>query len=198
MKRRYGLLALAVLSLLLLNLGWQYEPPQTPADAQVSLRGVRQPQQAPAPPVTALMTRLTPAASGSQPTDPHPSWREMPQEMSQLLASEVGDSEQPLAERLANLSELESQWMSEGESLTRLQGRYAEALAQLASEGEQLTLAERLAALTRPSKFKLIFLENFLTEGGKISTWSHSKFNSLQKRFFVFFSVWLRFDSVSI
>ncbi|MDM5139962.1 hypothetical protein OB959_09125 [Aeromonas bestiarum] len=149
MKRRYGILALAVLSLLLLNLGWQYEPPQTPADAQASLRGVRQPQQAPAPPMTALMTRLTPAASGSQPTDPHPSWREMPQEMSQQLASEVGDSEQPLAERLANLSELESQWMSEGESLTRLQGRYAEALAQLASEGEQLTLAERLAALTR-------------------------------------------------
>jgi hypothetical protein len=73
----------------------------------------------------------------------------MPQEMSQQLASEISDSEQPLADRLANLSELESQWMSEGESLTRLQGRYAEALAQLASEGEQLTLAERLAALTR-------------------------------------------------
>ncbi|MGX5833069.1 hypothetical protein ACWIJ6_02625 [Aeromonas piscicola] len=145
MKRRYGILALAVLSLLLLNLGWQYEPESASASTEVNQHGGSQPQQTPATPMTALMTRLTLAASGGPPT----AWREMPQEMSQQLASEISDSEQPLADRLANLSELESQWMSEGESLTRLQGRYAEALAQLASEGEQLTLAERLAALTR-------------------------------------------------
>ncbi|MGY3910622.1 hypothetical protein ACW5XW_03580 [Aeromonas piscicola] len=149
MKRRYGILALAVLSLLLLNLGWQYEPPQTPAEAHSSLRGARQAQQVPATPMTALMSRLTPEASGGKPTAPPPSWREMPQEMSQQLASEISDSEQPLADRLANLSELESQWMSEGESLTRLQGRYAQALEQLAADSEQLALAERLATLTR-------------------------------------------------
>jgi hypothetical protein len=149
MKRRYGILALAVLSLLLLNLGWQNEPESAPASTEVNQHGGSQPQQTPAAPMTTLMPRLTPAVSGGKPTAPPPSWREMPQEMSQQLASEISDSEQPLADRLANLSELESQWMSEGESLTRLQGRYAEALAQLASEGEQLTLAERLAALTR-------------------------------------------------
>ena len=69
--------------------------------------------------------------------------------MNRQLASEVSDSEQPLAERLANLEAIEAQWLSEGESLFRLQGRYALALEQLAQEHEQLPLAERLAALTR-------------------------------------------------
>ncbi|MDF2391755.1 hypothetical protein ACEU5N_03880 [Aeromonas salmonicida] len=149
MKRRYGILALAVLSLLLLNLGWQNEPPQTPAEAHSSLRGARQAQQVPATPMTALMPRLTPAVSGGKPTQQPPSWREMPQELSQRLASEISDTDQPLNERLVNLIALESQWMSEGESLTRLQGRYAQALDQLAADSEQLALAERLAALTR-------------------------------------------------
>ena len=73
----------------------------------------------------------------------------MPAELSQRLASEISDTDQPLSERLVNLIALESQWMSEGESLTRLQGRYAQALDQLAADSEQLALAERLAALTR-------------------------------------------------
>lgn len=73
----------------------------------------------------------------------------MPAELSQRLASEISDTDQPLSERLVNLIALESQWMSEGESLTRLQGRYAQALDQLAGDSEQLALAERLAALTR-------------------------------------------------
>ncbi len=148
MKRRYGILALAVLSLLLLNLGWQNEPESAPASTEVYQRGSSQ-QQTPATQITALVTGLTPTTSGGQSTKQPPSWREMPAELSQRLASEISDTDQPLSERLVNLIALESQWMSEGESLTRLQGRYAEALAQLASEGEQLTLAERLAALTR-------------------------------------------------
>ena len=149
MKRRYGILALAVLSLLLLNLGWQNEPESAPASTEVNQHGGSQPQQTPAAPMTTLMPRLTPAVSGGQSTKPPPSWREMPQELSQRLASEISDTDQPLSERLVNLIALESQWMSEGESLTRLQGRYAQALDQLAGDSEQLTLAERLAALTR-------------------------------------------------
>ena len=73
----------------------------------------------------------------------------MPDEMSHQLASEITDSDQPLSERLANLEAMETGWMSEGESLFRLQGRYAQALEQLAQKNEQLPLAERLAALTR-------------------------------------------------
>lgn len=145
MKRRYGILALAVLSLLLLNLGWQNEPGSAPVNAEVNQHGGSQPQQTPAAPMTTLMPQLIPAVSGGQP----PSWREMPQELSQRLASEISDTNQPLSERLVNLIALESQWMSEGESLTRLQGRYAQALDQLAGDSEQLTLAERPAALTR-------------------------------------------------
>ncbi|WP_447832034.1 hypothetical protein [Aeromonas salmonicida] len=148
MKRRYGILALAVLSLLLLNLGWQNEPESAPANTEFHQRGGSQPQQTPAAPMTALMPRLTPAASGGQSTKPPSGWREMPAELSQRLASEISDTDQPLSERLVNLIALESQWMSEGESLTRLQGRYAQALDQLAADSEQLALAERLAALT--------------------------------------------------
>ncbi|MGE6097768.1 hypothetical protein ACLH0B_00805 [Aeromonas salmonicida] len=149
MKRRYGILALAVLSLLLLNLGWQNEPGSAPANAEVNQHGGSQPQQTPAAPMTTLMPRLIPAVSGGQSTQQPPSWREMPQELSQRLASEISDTDQLLSERLVNLIALESQWMSEGESLTRLQGRYAQALDQLAADSEQLALAERLAALTR-------------------------------------------------
>ena len=59
------------------------------------------------------------------------------------------DSELPLAQRVINLEATEAEWLSEGESLIRLQGRYALALDQLAQESEQLPLAERLDALSR-------------------------------------------------
>ncbi|MEN9585101.1 MAG: hypothetical protein RLZZ616_2107, partial [Pseudomonadota bacterium] len=114
MKRRYGILALAVLSLLLLNLGWQNEPESAPASTEVYQRG-SSPQQTPATQITALVTGLTPTASGGRSTKQPPSWREMPAELSQLLASEISDTDQPLSERLVNLIALESQWMSEGE-----------------------------------------------------------------------------------
>lgn len=150
MKRRYGLLALAVLALLLLNLSWQ-EAPTRPAHTGQSA----QPAAAASPqtqPPLALATG--PVAATTVPDSPAPapapaSWRDLPDEMNRQLASEVSDSEQPLAERLANLEAIEAQWLSEGESLFRLQGRYALALEQLAQEHEQLPLAERLAALTR-------------------------------------------------
>ncbi len=146
MKRRYGLLALAVLALLLLNLSWQEAPTRPAHTGQLA-----QPAAAEAPQTQPPLTPATgPVAATAVPAGPAPaSWREMPQEMSQQLASEVSDSEQPLAERLANLEAIEAQWLSEGESLFRLQGRYALALEQLAQEHEQLPLAERLAALTR-------------------------------------------------
>ncbi|MGL5214938.1 MAG: hypothetical protein ACRC8R_07355 [Aeromonas hydrophila] len=148
MKRRYGLLALAVLALLLLNLSWQ-EAPTRPTHTGQSAQpaATEAPQtQPPLPPAT------DPLAATAVPAGPAPapaSWRELPDEMNRQLASEVSDSEQPLAERLANLEAIEAQWLSEGESLSRLQGRYALALEQLAQEHEQLPLAERLAALTR-------------------------------------------------
>ncbi|MFB0594454.1 hypothetical protein ACETWN_11800 [Aeromonas hydrophila] len=148
MKRRYGLLALAVLALLLLNLSWQ-EAPMRPAHTSQSA----QPTAAASPQTQPPLTPATdPVAATTVPTSPAPapaSWRELPDEMNRQLASEVSDSEQPLAERLANLEAIEAQWLSEGESLFRLQGRYALALEQLAQEHEQLPLAERLAALTR-------------------------------------------------
>ncbi|WP_323883284.1 hypothetical protein [Aeromonas hydrophila] len=146
MKRRYGLLALAVLALLLLNLSWQ-EAPKRPAHTGQSAQpaAAASPQTQPA-----LIPATGPVAATAVPTGPAPaSWRELPDEMNRQLASEVSDSEQPLAERLANLEAIEAQWLSEGESLFRLQGRYALALEQLAQEHEQLPLAERLAALTR-------------------------------------------------
>lgn len=148
MKRRYGLLALAVLALLLLNLGWQ-EAPTRPAHtgqlAQPTAAEAPQTQPALIPATGPVAATAVPAGSASAPA----SWRELPDEMNRQLASEVSDSEQPLAERLANLEAIEAQWLSEGESLFRLQGRYALALEQLAQEHEQLPLAERLAALTR-------------------------------------------------
>ncbi|MBM0512619.1 hypothetical protein [Aeromonas hydrophila] len=148
MKRRYGLLALAVLALLLLNLGWQ-EAPTRPAHtgqlAQPATAASPQTQPALAPGSGPLAATALPAG----PTPAPASWRDLPDEMNQQLASEMSDSEQPLAERLANLEAIEAQWLSEGESLFRLQGRYALALEQLAQEHEQLPLAERLAALTR-------------------------------------------------
>lgn len=150
MRRRHGTLALAIVSLLLLNLSWQDEP-AVPTDPEAS-QGGTSPQQAatvPTQPTQADPPQLVVAASqtaaGAQPR----SWREMPDEMSRQLASEISDSDQPLDERLTNLGAVEGQWLDEGESLIMLQGRYAEALAQLASDGEQLTLAERLATLTR-------------------------------------------------
>ncbi|ANT69368.1 hypothetical protein [Aeromonas hydrophila] len=148
MKRRYGLLALAVLALLLLNLGWQ-EAPTRPAHtgqlAQPAAAASPQTQPPRIPASGPLAATAVPAGSASAPA----SWRDLPDEMNRQLASEVSDSEQPLAERLANLEAIEAQWLSEGESLFRLQGRYALALEQLAQEHEQLPLAERLAALTR-------------------------------------------------
>ncbi|HHQ4784942.1 hypothetical protein ACSZND_08070 [Aeromonas hydrophila] len=148
MKRRYGLLALAVLALLLLNLSWQ-EAPTRPAHTGQSA----QPATAASPQIQPPQAPATgPLAATAVPDGPAPapaSWRELPDEMNWQLASEVSDSEQPLAERLANLEAIEAQWLSEGESLFRLQGRYALALEQLAQEHEQLPLAERLTALTR-------------------------------------------------
>jgi hypothetical protein len=148
MKRRYGLLALAVLALLLLNLSWQEAPTPPAHTGQLA-----QPATAAAPQTQPPLTPTTgPLAATAVPAGPAPapaSWRELPDEMNRQLASEVSDSEQSLAERLANLEAIEAQWLSEGESLFRLQGRYALALEQLAQEHEQLPLAERLAALTR-------------------------------------------------
>ncbi|CAJ1907320.1 hypothetical protein [Aeromonas hydrophila] len=148
MKRRYGLLALAVLALLLLNLSWQEAPTRPAHTGQIA-----QPAAAEAPQtLSALAPASGPVAATTVPAGPAPapaSWRELPDEMNRQLASEVSDSEQPLAERLANLEAIEAQWLSEGESLFRLQGRYALALEQLAQEHEQLPLAARLAALTR-------------------------------------------------
>lgn len=148
MKRRYGLLALAVLALLLLNLGWQEAPTRPAHSGQLA-----HPAAAEAPQTQPALTHASgPVAATTVPDGPAPapaSWRELPDEMNRQLASEVSDSEQPLAERLANLEAIEAQWLSEGESLFRLQGRYALALEQLAQEHEQLPLAERLAALTR-------------------------------------------------
>lgn len=77
------------------------------------------------------------------------SWQAMPDELINQLASEISDSELPLAQRVSNLEATEAGWLSEGESLIRLQGRYALALDQLAQENEQLPLAERLDALSR-------------------------------------------------
>lgn len=147
MRRRHGILALAALALLLLTLGWQDEPGSaTAVAAQAGTPPTASPPQPVQPGVAAHDASAT-AATGA--TKAPQSWRAMPEGMSQQLAGDIADSDQPLAERLVNLAGVESQWLSEGESLTLLQGRYAEALAQLASDGEQLSLAERLAALTR-------------------------------------------------
>ncbi|MEH8149370.1 hypothetical protein [Aeromonas veronii] len=147
MTRRYGILALAILTLLLMNLGWQEEQspisPErsatpSPADVQLSAEPGSPPPHMP----------NTEGIDGKSKEVPS-SWQAMPDELINQLASEISDSELPLAQRVSNLEATEAEWLSEGESLIRLQGRYALALDQLAQESEQLPLAERLDALSR-------------------------------------------------
>ncbi|MFC5705845.1 hypothetical protein [Aeromonas eucrenophila] len=148
MRRRHGALALATVSLLLLYLIGQDEPAAASNASQASAS----PQQAalvPSKPAQADPPPLVVAASQTTVGDQPRSWRPLSEEAEERLASEIQESDQPLDERLENLRNVEGQWPSEGESLALLQGRYAEALAQLARDGEQLTLTERLAALTR-------------------------------------------------
>ena len=147
MTRRYGILALAILTLLLVNLGWQEEPspisPErstTPSPADVQL-----PAEPGSPPPRMPNAEGMDGKSKEVPS----SWQAMPDELINQLASEISDSELPLAQRVSNLEATEAGWLSEGESLIRLQGRYALALDQLAQESEQLPLAERLDALSR-------------------------------------------------
>lgn len=150
MKRRYGILALAIVPLVLLNLVWQDEPTvSTSVEASQGSPSPQQAMSAPSAPISADApssvgtSRQTPAAAQI------PSWRALPKEAEERLASDIQESDQPLEERLENLKAVEAQWPSAEESLTLLQGRYAQALEQLARESEQLTLSERLAALTR-------------------------------------------------
>ncbi|WP_421289878.1 hypothetical protein [Aeromonas veronii] len=147
MTRRYGILALAILTLLLVNLGWQEElspiSPErstTPSPADVQL-----PAEPGSPPPRMPNAEGIDGKSKEVPS----SWQAMPDELINQLASEISDSELPLAQRVSNLEATEAGWLSEGESLIRLQGRYALALDQLAQESEQLPLAERLDALSR-------------------------------------------------
>ncbi|MCF5867029.1 hypothetical protein [Aeromonas veronii] len=147
MTRRYGILALAILTLLLVNLGWQEEQPSilpersaTPSPADVQL-----PAEPGSPPPRMPNAEGMEGKSKEVPS----SWQAMPDELITQLASEISDSELPLAQRVSNLEATEAGWLSEGESLIRLQGRYALALDQLAQESEQLPLAERLDALSR-------------------------------------------------
>ncbi|MBS4705504.1 AAA family ATPase [Aeromonas veronii] len=147
MTRRYGILALAILTLLLVNLGWQEEQPPisperstTPSPADVQL-----PAEPGSPPPRMPNAEGIDGKSKEVPS----SWQAMPDELINQLASEISDSELPLAQRVSNLEATEAGWLSEGESLIRLQGRYALALDLLAQENEQLPLAERLDALSR-------------------------------------------------
>lgn len=147
MTRRYGILALAILTLLLVNLGWQEEPSpispersETPSPADMQL-----PAEPGSPPPRMSNAEGMDGKSKEVPS----SWQAMPDELINQLASEISDSELPLAQRVSNLEATEAGWLSEGESLIRLQGRYALALDQLAQESEQLPLAERLDALSR-------------------------------------------------
>ncbi|XQW87945.1 hypothetical protein ACOYXV_16055 [Aeromonas veronii] len=147
MTRRYGILALAILTLLLVNLGWQEEQPPispersaTPYPADVQL-----PAEPGSPPPHMPNAEGMDGKSKEVPS----SWQAMPDELLNQLASEISDSELPLAQRVSNLEATEAGWLREGESLIRLQGRYALALDQLAQENEQLPLAERLDALSR-------------------------------------------------
>lgn len=147
MTRRYGILALAILTLLLVNLGWQEEPSpispersETPSPADMQL-----PAEPGSPPPRMSNAEGMDGKSKEVPS----SWQAMPDELINQLASEISDSELPLAQRVSNLEATEAEWLSEGESLIRLQGRYALALDQLAQESEQLPLAERLDALSR-------------------------------------------------
>ncbi|MFM5296491.1 hypothetical protein [Aeromonas veronii] len=147
MTRRYGILALAILTLLLVNLGWQEEPsPISPErSATPSPADVQLPAEPGSPPPHMPNAEGMDGKSKEVPS----SWQAMPDELINQLASEISDSELPLAQRVSNLEATEAEWLSEGESLIRLQGRYALALDQLAQENEQLPLAERLDALSR-------------------------------------------------
>ena len=147
MTRRYGILALAILTLLLVNLGWQEEPsPISPErSATPSPADVQLPAEPGSPPPRMSNAEGMDGKSKEVPS----SWQAMPDELINQLASEISDSELPLAQRVSNLEATEAGWLSEGESLIRLQGRYALALDQLAQESEQLPLAERLDALSR-------------------------------------------------
>jgi hypothetical protein len=147
MTRRYGILALAILTLLLVNLGWQEEQsPISPGrSATPSPADVQLPAEPGSPPPRMPNAEGIDGKSKEVPS----SWQAMPDELINQLASEISDSELPLAQRVSNLEATEAGWLSEGESLIRLQGRYALALDQLAQENEQLPLAERLDALSR-------------------------------------------------
>ncbi|WP_429038849.1 hypothetical protein [Aeromonas veronii] len=147
MTRRYGILALAILTLLLVNLGWQEEQsPISPGrSATPSLANPQLPAEPESPPPRMPNAEGMDGKSKEVPS----SWQTMSDELITQLASEISDSELPLAQRVSNLEATEAGWLSEGESLIRLQGRYAMALDQLAQESEQLPLAERLDALSR-------------------------------------------------
>ncbi|HHQ4464796.1 hypothetical protein [Aeromonas veronii] len=147
MTRRYGILALAILTLLLANLGWQEEqsPISPERSATPSPADVQLPAEPGSPPPRMSNAEGIDGKSKEVPS----SWQAMPDELINQLASEISDSELPLAQRVSNLEATEAGWLSEGESLIRLQGRYALALDQLAQESEQLPLAERLDTLTR-------------------------------------------------
>ncbi|MFM5710688.1 MAG: hypothetical protein ACRCYG_03765 [Aeromonas veronii] len=147
MTRRYGILALAILTLLLVNLGWQEEqPPISPErSATPSPADMQLPAEPGSPPPRMPNAEGMDGKSKEVPS----SWQAMPDELINQLASEISDSELPLAQRVSNLEATEAGWLSEGESLIRLQGRYALALDQLAQENEQLPLVERLNALSR-------------------------------------------------
>ncbi|MFQ1649209.1 hypothetical protein ACK4A2_09020 [Aeromonas veronii] len=147
MTRRYGTLALAILTLLLVNLGWQEEqsPISPERSATPSPADVQLPAEPGSPPPRMPNAEGMDGKSKEVPS----SWQAMPDELINQLASEISDSELPLAQRVSNLEATEAGWLSEGESLIRLQGRYVLALDQLAQENEQLPLAERLDALSR-------------------------------------------------
>ncbi|MGN5290511.1 hypothetical protein [Aeromonas sp. 11P] len=147
MKRHYGLLSLAILTLLLVNLGWQEEPsPISPERSETpSLADAQLPAEPGSPPPRIPNAEGMDGKSKEVPS----SWQAMPGELINQLASEISDSELPLAQRVSNLEATEAGWLSKGESLIRLQGRYALALDQLAQESEQLPPAERLDALSR-------------------------------------------------
>ncbi|MGL5587141.1 MAG: hypothetical protein ACRDDI_03730, partial [Aeromonas veronii] len=147
MTRRYGILALAILTLLLVNLGWQEE--QSPISPERSATPSPADMQLPAEPGSPPPRIPNAEGMDGKSKEVPNSWQAMPDELINQLASEISDSELPLAQRVSNLEATEAGWLSEGESLTRLQGRYALALDQLAQESEQLPLAERLDALSR-------------------------------------------------
>ena len=147
MTRRYGILALAILTLLLVNLGWQEESSSISPERSTtpSLANMQLPAEPGSPPPRMSNAEGMDGKSKEVPS----SWQAMPDELINQLASEISDSELPLAQRVSNLEATEAGWLSEGESLILLQGRYALALDQLAQESEQLPLAERLDALSR-------------------------------------------------